>query len=62
MQEMSNCNTRHILVGADENRQGFVVAQTVLHLSACRETGSVCGTREGGKKAKGLEKKYERRE
>lgn len=62
MQEMNNCNTRHILVGTDENRHSFVVAQTVLHLTSCRETGSVCGTREGGKKAKGREKKYERRE
>jgi len=52
MQEMNNCNIRHILVGTDENRHGFVVAETVLHLTSCRETGSVCGTREGGKKQK----------
>jgi len=52
MQEMSNCNTRHILVGTDENRHGFIVAQTVLYLTSCGDTGSVCGTREGGKKSK----------
>lgn len=57
MQEMNNCNTRCILVGTDENRHGTVVAQTVLHLTSGRETGSVCGTREGEKKAKRREKK-----
>jgi hypothetical protein len=56
MREMNNCNTRPILVGTYENRHGFVVAQTVLHLTSCRETGCVWYLGRRGKSKRTREK------